>query len=363
MRLKIMLPSVPLLRSVLVAGLGVVILLIGAAGYLLLGEETVFDADIQPSPTATPSTVVLQDNDYDLVNAPAEIQACVKAIIGEEAFAKLVARSRPPNQGENEAISHCFQSPSPNEASQSLATAPPAASPRASPAASQLTTPTSASTRPPASPSRPAPAPSPTVDIHSEVWTKNGYDGASYEYKVNCGSNYATLEECFLWDLTRVAVTAPSGQVYELAKDFNINSYSGEVTRRWVLYGPAGGGLPAAGNYTFTYQRNQETLLTQTVVYTPEVVDPPSNVTYVRDGDDLRISWQAPAGISSRMWYKPSVDPPGNDRQIISLVIGWDQTSATLADVPVGPGEQIEINVAVFFPGGYAYPAPLVITW
>lgn len=80
-------------------------------------------------------------------------------------------------------------------------------------------------------------------------------------------------------------------------------------------------------------------------------------------GDDLTIAWQAPAGINSSMWYKPSVDPPGNDRQIISKVLAWDQTSAVLADVPVSAGEVVEINVAVFFPGGYAYPAPLTVTW
>lgn len=358
------LKTVPLIRSLLVGLLVTEGGLLSVAGWTSSADvpQAIYSEESSPS---TQVTVGLEEGDYDLVNAPTDVQACVQAIIGDEASAKLITRLRRPNQGENDAIGHCFSASNQLMSSSSSATGTtsPAVGSRSIPPSAVATPASTGVSSPNLSSRSPTPSPSPTVDIHAEVWTKNGYDGASYEYKVNCGSNYATLEECFLWDLTRVAVTAPSGQVYELAKDFNVNSYSGEITRRWVLYGPAGGGLPAAGTYTFSYEKNGTVVLTQILTYTPEVVDAPKNVTYVRDGDDLVIFWEAPAGISSQMWYKPSVDPPGNDRQIISQVEAWNQTSARLNDVPVGPGEQIEINVAVFFPGGYAYPQPLVITW
>src|SRR3989344_3988085 len=71
-----------------------------------------------------------------------------------------------------------------------------------------------------------------------EVWSQHSPYGQSYEFKVNCFGDYQILNECFLWDLDSVKVISPNGTVYFLNKDFNINNYSGEVTRRWVLYGP-----------------------------------------------------------------------------------------------------------------------------
>jgi hypothetical protein len=71
-----------------------------------------------------------------------------------------------------------------------------------------------------------------SADIHPEVWSHNSPRGASYEYKVNCGANYEILETCFLWDLDQVIVITPGGRTFELNKDFNINTYSGEITRR-----------------------------------------------------------------------------------------------------------------------------------
>lgn len=360
-----MLQTSPLLRVIFVIFGVVTFALLTGIWLLRRVNQASNSVEFIATRAATRPSVTLQEDDYDLASAPADVQACTKAIIGEDAGVKLIARVRRPNRSENDAMGECFQAlhhlPSANQSS-SVSTSPAVVNRLRQPSgvSSSVSSGASASAT---SSTAPAPSPSPTVDIHAEVWTKNGHDGASYEYKVNCGSNYATLEECFLWDLTRVAVTAPGGQVYQLQKDFNINSYSGEVTRRWVLYGPAGGGLPAAGLYTFSYEREEIVVYSQTLTYSPAVVDPPKNVSYVREGDDLIISWEAPAGITSQMWYKPSVDPPGNERQIISRVEAWNQTSARLADVPVGPGEQIEINVAVFFPGGYAYPQPLVMTW
>jgi hypothetical protein len=198
-------------------------------------------------------------------------------------------------------------------------------------------------------------------DLHPEVWTKNGYDGPSYEYKVNCGPNYATLNECFLFDLTRVAVNAPDGTVYELEKDFNIQGYSGEVTRRWVLYGPADGGLPAAGSYTFRYYRGDELAYAQSVNYQPEVIGYPTNITWRRQGSDLLVEWTPPTGMRQGMFHKVILFPEG--QSIISQRLDWDATSARLTNIPLPAGTRAEMNVASYFDGGYAYPENIVIIW
>ncbi|MBI4022997.1 hypothetical protein HY375_02445 [Candidatus Berkelbacteria bacterium] len=336
-----------------------------------------------PVATVEPTSLSGTGENPPLLNAPAGVQDCVKSQLGEVAFQEIATKARVMEPAEEEILNGCFRDVLAPADEQSVESTPAPATTTKTPAAAQTATSSSqpaqstdssspsndtgdpgapagsgAATTPP-----PPKEKSPTDDIFAEVWTKNGYDGASYEYKVNCGSNYATLQECFLWDLTRVTVTAPNGTVYDLAKDFNVNSYSGEITRRWVLYGPAGGGLPVAGSYTFTYSKGESVAHTASLNYSPEVVAPPTGITYERTGNDITIRWQAPTGISNTMWYKPSIDPPGNDRAIINKVSAWNETSATLTDVPVSAGEQVEINVAVFFPGGYAYPPPIKATW
>ena len=92
--------------------------------------------------------------------------------------------------------------------------------------------------------------------IFPEVWSQHSPYGQSYEFKVNCFGDYKILNECFLWNIDEVKVISPNNTVYSLNKDFNINNYSGEITRRWVLYGPYNGSLPVAGNYTFQYLEN-----------------------------------------------------------------------------------------------------------
>lgn len=315
----------------------------GIAGYRIISKAKRAHTTADQAPTLDSG----KQRNIQFIKAPPEVKECTIKIISQGAFDIVVQGQRLANDEELSALSTCYSKP------KSLATT-----------TTEKKEPTSSpSSKPTTNQNNSAPSSKPQVDIHPEVWTKNGYDGASYEYKVNCGSNYTKLEQCFLWDITRVVVASPSGTPYDLKKDFNVNSYSGEITRRWVLYGPGGGGLPQAGRYTFTYYKDSTLELTQTVDYSPEIVNPPSNITYTRNGADITISWQAPAGISSTMWYKPSIDPPGNERQIITKVIAWDRTSALLENPPVSTGEQLEINVAIFFPGGYAYPQPITITW
>ena len=91
--------------------------------------------------------------------------------------------------------------------------------------------------------------------IWPQVWSQHASSIQSWEYKVNCGDASSHEQACFLSDLTSVVVTTPAGELIELEKDFNTNDFSGEVTRRWVLYGPEDGDLPLRGDYVFSYRR------------------------------------------------------------------------------------------------------------
>ena len=198
-------------------------------------------------------------------------------------------------------------------------------------------------------------------DIYPEVWAQNAYNGEGYEFKVNCGRDYQKLEECFLWDLTQVSVTDPAGITHQLNKDFNINSYSGEITRRWVLYGPVGAGLPKSGKYTFTYLKHSEKNFEQTVDYKPQIINYPTNITWRREGNDLLVFWTPPAGIKDGMWYKVIIFRKGGS--VLSKQIDWDAKEAKLENLPLKPGEKAEFNVSSYFEGGYAYPASIPLTW
>jgi hypothetical protein len=84
-------------------------------------------------------------------------------------------------------------------------------------------------------------------EIYPQVWSQHQDGGAepdirSWEYKVNCANGATSHTDfCFLSDLSSVTVTDPNNNVIALDKDFNTNLFSGEVTRRWVKYGPSNG--------------------------------------------------------------------------------------------------------------------------
>lgn len=133
-----------------------------------------------------------------------------------------------------------------------------------------------------------------------------------------------------------MTVEAPDGTRFHLDKDFNINEYSGEVTRRWVLYGPTGAGLVPAGDYRFVYYKEEELVLTQVVSYTPETVGFPKDIKWLREGDDLVVEWTPPQDTTSDMWYKVILFPDGGN--VISDIIDWDASSARLRDIPLSDG-------------------------
>lgn len=198
-------------------------------------------------------------------------------------------------------------------------------------------------------------------EVFPEVWSSNSPGGPTYEFKTNCFGDYDALETCFLFTVTRVVVVTPDLASFDLEKDFNVNAYSGEVTRRWVLYGPPGRGLPLPGEYWFLYYTGQDLRLRQTVTYAPEVVDYPRHVTWTKDGNDLVVRWTPPDGAKKGMWYKVLLFPHRGD--LISQVFDWDASSARLPSVPLNDGDTGDLNVAIFFRGGFASSANVPVTW
>lgn len=204
------------------------------------------------------------------------------------------------------------------------------------------------------------------VAIYHSVWSKNGFDGESYEYKVNCFTDNAVLGTCFLWGLTAVRVEAPDGRIFDLEKDFNIQSYSGEVTRRWVLYGPAGAGFPASGDYTFRYYTGDTLEYEESVPYTLRTVGFPTDVVWRREGNDLVVEWTPPSDGEPGMVGKVLLFPDGGE--VISQVYDWGTHSARLPDIPLSDGTAGLVNVMLAFNdppsgGGYAYSEYVPLAW
>jgi hypothetical protein len=201
---------------------------------------------------------------------------------------------------------------------------------------------------------------------YCEVWSKNGPDGASYEFKVNddC-SGYDTigkrpgcgmLESGFLWNCDSVSVVDPGGHEFQLTKDFNVNTYSGEVTRRWVLYGPAGAGLLETGRYTFRFFRNRRLAGQDTVRYVRDDIGYPTDVRCRRDDGSLEVTWNPPRGDVAGTWYKVIVFGV-SDSSFFSRQFDNPRgtlASATLNDVPMTQGKTYDVNVAIYYAHGYA---------
>lgn len=204
----------------------------------------------------------------------------------------------------------------------------------------------------------------PLIQIHTEVWSQHSPAEESWEFKVNCFGNYSKLEECFLWDLDLVRVITPNNSIYDLNKDFNINNYSGEVTRRWVLYGPAKAELPESGIYRFEYIKNESVVYTQTVNYTKSKVSYPNQIRWERKGNDLNVDWMPPTGIDSTMNYKVIIwNEYGTPSVFVSKAFQWNATNGILENVPLIDGGNYSLNVAIFFRDGYAYSEYINFTW
>ena len=203
-----------------------------------------------------------------------------------------------------------------------------------------------------------------THQIWPEVWSQHGPGVQSWEYKVNCNEDSGAGMECFLSDLTSVVVTTPAGERIELEQDFNINDFSGEVTRRWVRYGPKGGSLPEPGDYTFSYWRGSDLVYEQAVSYDSGVISYPTGVGWKRSGQDIVVDWIPPLEAASGMHYKVLVWPVVNPSDVpISQVFDWNATSGLLQDVPLLEGTSYRLNVMIDFSDGYAYSDDVFFDW
>lgn len=216
----------------------------------------------------------------------------------------------------------------------------------------------------------PAATPDPRMDgqrlhkIWPQVWSQHAPDVASWEYKINCGQASSHTEPCFLSDLTAVNVVAPGGSVTELDFDFNTNEYSGEVTRRWVKYGPPEGELPARGDYTFRYWRDGALAFEQSIPYLSEPISYPTGATWQRDGGDLKVNWSPPPEADDSMHYKALIWQVGDTPPIlISKELEWDASSGVLEDVPLLDGGSYSLNVAIYFSDGYSYSEYVIFDW
>jgi len=196
-----------------------------------------------------------------------------------------------------------------------------------------------------------------TIMLFPEVWSQNSPYGASYEFKVNDAPFFKKeLETGFLSTVSRVVVTDPKGKKFELERDFNINEYSGEVTRRFVLYGPPDGGLPESGKYRFEFKREGETVLVKYVDYVRSSLGYPTEIRWERRGKDIYVEWSPPPNVGKENWYKIIIwNTEGNQETPTSLVFDWDASDGLLEDVPFIENETYQLEVAIFSGAGFAY--------
>ena len=206
-----------------------------------------------------------------------------------------------------------------------------------------------------------------TLFMIPEVWSQNSPEGLSYEFKVNefqCSLIQSELERGFLSKIDAVRVIAPDGEVFWLNRDFNINEYSGEVTRRFVLYGPESAHLPVSGKYIFEFIKDDEVVLRKTKNYEQSKIDAPTDIQWERRGDDLYVSWTPPEGMTKNNWYKVLVWSYNEDpEQFISLGFGGLSTDGLLEDVPFRENGEYQLNVAVYYREGYAYTESSFFIW
>jgi len=200
--------------------------------------------------------------------------------------------------------------------------------------------------------------------IWPQVWSQHAPEVSSWEYKVNCDQADSHEDPCFLSDLTTVSVATPSGEIIELEKDFNTNAFSGEVTRRWVLYGPSDGELPEKGEYVFSYRRDAELVYEHVVSYDSEVISYPTNMQWKRVGNDIEVDWTPPPEAAKGMHYKALIWQVEDTPELfVSNEFDWDASTAVLHDVPMIEGGKYSLNVAIFFDDGYAYSDYVIFEW
>ena len=202
--------------------------------------------------------------------------------------------------------------------------------------------------------------------IVAEVWSKNGPDGASYEFKVNDFEHHAQAEDGFLYGLSAVRVRTPDGAEVALAQEFpDPAGDPGVVNPRWVIYGPPGAGFPATGRYTFVFRRGGAEVRRMPVDYQARHIGFATDVAAELDGDVLRVSWTPPAGDAARIEStKVLVYAAHSSTLLISERLeGGAWSSVDIADAAqrIGAHELISLNVAAYGDASFSYSADLIL--
>lgn len=200
-------------------------------------------------------------------------------------------------------------------------------------------------------------------DVYPQVWSHNSPFGKAFEYKVNCDLDFQILETCFLWDIDQVVVTNPNGLNISLNKDFNKEPYSGEITRRWVLYGPYGSGLPENGTYIFTYYRNNQIELTQAVEYSQSILEMATQITVRQEGSGLHVKWLPPQGVTAETTYKVIIWDDQTGQMAASQLYPADSQDIFMPDLPLIPGRVYYVVVPIYNNYGFAESEQIKFTW
>ena len=177
---------------------------------------------------------------------------------------------------------------------------------------------------------------------------------------MNCGSSVSSSDvPCFLSDLTAVNVTTPANEVISLNRDFNTNPFSGEVTRRWVKYGPSNGAFPPAGDYMFEYFEGEQLVLVTRLPFCGEPLPLPQDVSWMRSGSNLDVQWAEPP--SSVGWIKVLVFDGSSGSNVISVVVSKGSSGTVVVDAPLINGGSYSASVSFFWDDGYSYTMETVV--
>ena len=149
-------------------------------------------------------------------------------------------------------------------------------------------------------------------------------------------------------------VTTPANEVISLDRDLSTNTFSGEVTRRWVKYGPSDGQFPWTGDYSFEYFKGEDLVLETTMPFCGVPLSLPQDVSWTRSGSDLNVQWAEPP--SSVGFIKVLVfDQVSVDSNVISVVYSKDSSGTVVVDAPLINGDSYYASVAFFWDDGYSY--------
>lgn len=202
--------------------------------------------------------------------------------------------------------------------------------------------------------------------IVPQVWSKNGPDGASYEFKVNDFETHARAEDGFLYGLSAVTVRTPGGDEVALAQDLPDPAGDPGVTNpRWVVYGPPGAGFPATGRYAFLFWRDGAEVRRMHVDYVARHIGFATDVAAELDGTGLRVTWTPPPGDTGRITsYKVLVFVAHSSTLLISEALdGGARSSAVVADAAarIGTHDLIAVNVAAYGDESFSYSEDVIL--